>query len=156
MRHFFKKMLTLPSFKDRILIKLCQNIFYNTTLRSKMTAERRKYNRFRCLLPAQVLQAEGRDKLVQRTTVHDFSRGGLRLVVNIITLDPGSDLDLEVYVPEKGLKTSLRAEIAWKKMADDKLEIGLKIKSMKRGARKEILKWITPVGLEPKKIAKKK
>lgn len=120
-----------------------------------MTEERRKDNRYKCLLPAQVLQAEGKDKLIQRTTVHDFSRGGLKLVVNIVTLDPGADVELEVYVPEKGLKTSVNAEIAWKKMADDKLEIGLKIKDMKRGAKKEILKWIAPVGLETKKKPKK-
>lgn len=137
-----------------------KNISYRATQKNKMTEERRKDKRFKCLLPAQVLQAEGKDKLIQRTTVHDFSRGGLKLVVNIITLEPGSDVELEVYVPEKGMKTSVNAEIAWKKMADDKLEIGLKIKDMKKGEKKEILKWITPVGLEikkkPKKITKKK
>jgi len=125
-----------------------------------MTEERRKDKRYKCLLPAHVLQAEGKDKLIQRTTVHDFSRGGCKLIVNIITLDPGSDIELELYVPEKGLKTPLRAEVAWKKMAGDRLEIGLKIKDMKKGAKKEILKWVAPLGLDKKKklkaIAKKK
>jgi c-di-GMP-binding flagellar brake protein YcgR len=116
-----------------------------------MDDERRKDKRYKCLLPAQVLQAEGKEKLVQRTTVHDFSRGGCKLIVNIITLDPGADVELEVYVPEKGLKTPLRTEIAWKKMEGDKLEIGLKIKNMKEEAKEEILKWIAPVGLEAKK-----
>ena len=116
-----------------------------------MDDERRKDKRYKCLLPTQVLQAEGKEKLVQRTTVHDFSRGGCKLIVNIVTLDPGSDIELELYVPEKGLKTPIRAEIAWKKMAGDKLEIGLKIKDMKNGAKEEILKWIAPVGLEAKK-----
>ena len=127
--------------------------------KSKMTAERRKDKRYKCLLPAHVLQAEGKDKLVQRTSVHDFSRGGCKLIVNIITLDPGSDIELELYVPEKGLKTPLRAEVAWKKMSGDRMEIGLKIKDMKKGAKKEILKWVAPLGLEtkkkPKKITKK-
>jgi len=72
-----------------------------------MNDDRRKDKRFKCLLPAQVLQAEGKDKLIQRTTVHDFSRGGLKLIVNIVTLDPGSDVELELYVPEKGFKTPL-------------------------------------------------
>ena len=120
-----------------------------------MNDDRRKDKRFKCLLPAQVLQAEGKDKLIQRTTVHDFSRGGLKLIVNIVTLDPGSDVELELYVPEKGLKTPLRAEIAWKKMADDKLEIGLKIKDMDKTVKKEILKWIAPVEVEAKKKLKK-
>ena len=125
-----------------------------------MPDERRRDKRFKCLLPAHVLKTEGQDKLVQRTTVHDFSSGGCKLIVNIVTLDPGSDIELELYVPEKGLKTPIRAEIAWKKMAGDKLEIGLKIKNMKKGAKQEILKWISPVGLEAekklKKITKKK
>ncbi|MQY60490.1 hypothetical protein GH153_01440 [bacterium] len=116
-----------------------------------MPDERRKDKRYKCLLPAQVLQAEGKEKLVQRTTVHDFSRGGCKLIVNIVTLDPGADIELEVYVPEKGLKIPLIAEIAWKKMAGDKLEIGLKTKNMKKGAKEEVLKWIAPVGLEAKK-----
>jgi len=110
-----------------------------------MNDDRRKDKRFKCLLPAQVIRAEGKQKLIQRTTVHDFSHGGLKLIVNIVTLDPGSDVELELYVPEKGLKTPLKAEIAWKKMADDKLEIGLKIKDMDKTAKKEILKWIAPV-----------
>ncbi len=120
-----------------------------------MDDERRKDERYECLLPAQVLQAEGKEKLIQRTTVHDFSRGGCKLIVNIVTLEPGSDIELELYVPEKGLKAPLGAEIAWKKMAGDKLEIGLKIKNMKKGAKQEILKWISPVGLEAKKKQKK-
>ena len=122
-----------------------------------MKDDRRKDKRYKCLLPAHVLQAEGKDKLIQRTSVHDFSRGGCKLIVNIVTLDPGSDIELELYVPEKGLKTPVRAEIAWKKMSGDKLEVGLKIKSMKKGAKKEILKWVAPVGLAAKKkITKKK
>jgi hypothetical protein len=135
-----------------------KKIASRTTQKNKTIEERRKDKRYKCLLPAHVLQAEGKDKLIQRTTVHDFSRGGLKLVVNIVTLDPGSDVGLEVYVPEKGLKTQVNAEIAWKKMADDKLEIGLKIKDMKKGEKKEILKWIAPVGVETKKpkITKKK
>ncbi len=120
-----------------------------------MKEERRKDKRYKCLLPAHVLQAEGKDRLIQRTTVHDFSRGGCKLIVNIITLDPGSDIELELYVPEKGLKTPVRAEIAWKKMKGDKLEVGLRIKGMKKGAKKEILKWVAPLGEKSKKKPKK-
>ncbi len=119
--------------------------------KDKKDDERRKDKRYKCLLPAHVLRAEGQDKLVQRTTVHDFSSGGCKLIINIVTLDPGSDIELELYVPEKGLKTPVRAEIAWKKLAGDKLEIGLKIKNMKKGAKQEILKWVAPVGMEAKK-----
>lgn len=116
-----------------------------------MTEERRKHRRYKCLLPAEVLKAEGKDKLVERTTVHDFSRGGLKLIINFVTPDPGSDIELKLYVPEKGLTISLKAEIAWKKFTDDKLEVGLKIKEMEEEARDEILNWVAPVGSETKK-----
>jgi len=113
-----------------------------------MTEERRKFTRYKCLLPAEVLKAKGKDKIVKRTTIHDFSRGGLKLVFNFIELDPGSDIDLEVYVPEKGLRTSLKAEIAWKKFGDNKMEVGLKIINMEEEAQNEILSWIAPLTLE--------
>jgi len=110
-----------------------------------MTAERRKFTRYKCLLPAEVLKAKGEDKIVKRTTIHDFSRGGLKLVFNFIELDPGSNIDLEVYVPEKGLRTSLKAEIAWKKFGDNKMEVGLKIINIEEEAQNEILSWIAPL-----------
>ena len=120
-----------------------------------MTEERRKDRRYKCLLPAEVLKTKGKGKLVERTTVHDFSRGGLKLVINITAIDPGSDIELKLYVPEKGLKTSLKAEIAWRKFVGDKLEVGLKIKDMEEEAKNEILNWIAPTRLETKKKWKK-
>jgi len=112
--------------------------------KNKKSEERRKYRRYKCLLPAEVLKTKGKDKFVKRATVHDFSRGGLKLIINFITLDPGSDIELEIYVPEKGLKTSLKAEIAWKKFVDDKLEVGLKIKEMGEETKNEIFNWVVP------------
>jgi len=113
-----------------------------------MTEERRKFTRYKCLLPAEVLKAAGKDKIVKRTSIHDFSRGGLKLVVKFVNLDPGSDIDLEVYVPEKGLRTSLKAELAWKKFGDNKMEVGLKIINIEEKAQNEILSWIAPLTLE--------
>ena len=86
-----------------------------------MTEERRKHLRYKCLLPAEVLTAEGKDRFMERISVHYFSRGGLKLIINFITLDPGSDMELKLYLPEKRIKTSLKSEIAWKKLEEDKL-----------------------------------
>ena len=116
-----------------------------------MTEEKRKFTRYKCLFPAEVLKAEGKDKIVTRTSIRDFSRGGLKLVVKFVNLDPGSDIDLEVYVPEKELRTSLKAEIAWKKFADNKMEVGLKIINIEEEAQNEILSWIAPLTLETNK-----
>ena len=147
---FLINMLTLFFFKDRILTNLYLIFFYKQFSINRMTEERRKDRRYKCLLPAEVLKTKGKDKLVERTTVHDFSRGGLKLVINIIAIDPGSDIELKLSVPEKELKTSLKAEIAWKKFVDDKLEVGLKIKEMGEEAKNEILSWLAPEGLETK------
>ena len=121
-----------------------------------MTEERRKHLRYKCLLPAEVLTAEGKDRFMERISVHDFSRGGLKLIINFITLDPGSDMELKLYLQEKRIKTSLKAEIAWKKLEEDKLEVGLKIKEMNKNLKSEILNWVFPKWLERERERRKK
>jgi c-di-GMP-binding flagellar brake protein YcgR len=113
-----------------------------------MIEERRKFTRYKCLIPAEVLIAEGKDKLIKRTSVRDFSRGGLKLVFKFVKLDPGSNIDLKLYVPEKELNATLKAEIAWKKFDGNKMELGLKIINMEEEAQNEILSWIAPLTLE--------
>jgi len=108
------------------------------------------------MLPAEVLKIEGKDKLIERTSVHDFSNEGLMLIINLITLDPGSNIELKLYVPEKELKASLKAEIAWKKFADDKLKVGLKLKEVEEEAKNEILSWVVPKWLEREREKKEK
>lgn len=118
--------------------------------KNKNPEDRRKHRRYKCLIPVEVLKAEGKDKIIKRASVHDFSRGGLKLIINFITPDPGSNMELKLYVPEKELKTSLKTEIVWKKFSDDKLEIGLKITDMDEETRGEIINWLAPAWLEKK------
>jgi len=66
------------------------------------------------------------------------------LKINFISLIPGSGIELELYIPEKGESTSLIAEIAWCKGVENKMEVGLKIKEMDEEAKNEILSWIAP------------
>lgn len=115
-----------------------------------MVEERRKFMRYECLLPAEVLKADGKDKLVERTTVHDFSRDGLKLVIKFVSLDPGSNMKLKLYVPEKKISTSVLTEIPWRKFEENRVEVGLKIKEMEEETRNEILNWVTPRWLEVK------
>lgn len=118
--------------------------------KNKKSEDRRKHRRHKCLLPAEILKAEGKDKFIERVSIHDFSRGGLKLIINFITPDPGSNIELKLYVPEKELKTSLKAEIVWKKFLDDKLEIGLKITDMEEETKDEIISWLALTGSEKK------
>jgi len=107
-----------------------------------MTEERRKYPRYKCMFPAKVTKSGDKHKLIERISIHDFSREGLKLTINFASLKPGSSMELELYFPEKGLSTSLSAEIAWSKGVENRMEVGLKIKEMDEEAMNEILSWI--------------
>ena len=104
--------------------------------------ERRKFPRYECMFPAKVLKSGDKLKLIKRLSIHNFSREGLKLIINFVSLKPGSKMDLEFYVPEKRLSTSLSAEIAWIKGLENRMEVGLKIKEMDEKAKNEILNWI--------------
>ena len=104
--------------------------------------ERRKSPRYKCVIPAKLLKSEGKFKLIERLTIHDLSREGLKLKINFVSLKPGSGMELELYFPEKGESTSLKAEIAWIKGVKNRMEVGLKIKEMDEETKNEILSWI--------------
>ena len=106
--------------------------------------ERRKHPRYKCMIPARVIKSGDKHKLVERISIHDFSREGLKLKINFVSLKPGSSMELELYIPEKRLSTSLSAEIAWSKGVKNRMEVGLKIKEMDEEAKNEILSWIAP------------
>ena len=108
-----------------------------------MEKEKRKSARSQCVLPAEVVKIEGKDHIAIRTTAHDFSDEGLKLTVNL-NLDPGSTVDLKIYVPEKKLSAMLSGEIIRVKSIDKKLEVGLKIKEIDSKLKHEILTWVFP------------
>ena len=109
-----------------------------------MTEERRKYPRHKCIFPAKVIKSGDKHKLIERISIHDFSREGLKLKINFVSLEPGTSMELELYFPEKGLSTTLSAEIVWSKGGKNRMEVGLKIKEMDEETKNEILSWIAP------------
>jgi hypothetical protein len=109
-----------------------------------MTEERRKHPRYKCMFPAKVIKSGGKLKLIERISIHDLSREGLKLKINFVSLKPGSNMELELYFPEKGESTSLKAEIVWSKGGENSMEVGLKIKEMDKERKNEILSWIAP------------
>ena len=106
--------------------------------------EKRKYPRYKCMFPAKVIKSGDKHKLIERISIHDFSCEGLKLKINFISLIPGTSIELGLYIPEKGLSTSLSGEIAWSKGEENKMEVGLKIKEMDEEAKNEILSLIAP------------
>jgi hypothetical protein len=110
----------------------------------KMGDERRQFLRFGCEIPSEVIKTDGQHNFVESLKVLDFSRDGLRLSVNFAAPDPGSDMQLKLYIPGKQYVADLIGEIIWHKYIDNRLEFGLKIEHMDNQARGEVLNWIFP------------
>ena len=102
------------------------------------------------MFPAKLIKSGDKLRLVERISAHNFSREGLKLKINFVSLEPGSGMKLELYFPEKGESTSLSGEIVWSKGVENCMEVGLKIKKMDEEAKNEILSWIAPSGSEKK------
>ena len=117
--------------------------------------EKIKFLRFDCVLPAEVVGIKGKENIISRATIKDFSNMGLKLTVNF-NLDSRTPIDLKLYLPEKKLTTSVSGEITWSQFKDKKLEIGIKIKDMDKKLKKEILDWISPSWTQETKEEKKK
>ena len=121
-----------------------------------MKDEKRKYSRSKCVLPAELIDSEGRSIISGRVKVKDFSSEGLKLSISLNQLKPGSSVDLKVYLPEKKITTLLSGEITWNKYAGGRMEMGLKIKDIDESIKIEILNWLFPkwVTLETEKKKK--
>lgn len=117
--------------------------------------EKRKYLRFECLLPAELIKIDGKDQLDRKITAKDISREGLRLSINL-DINPGSNLEIILLVPEKDLVIPVSGEIVWAKTIDNRLEAGLKIKEMDPELKSELLNWVFPKWLEKEREEKEK
>jgi len=120
-----------------------------------MNKEKREFLRFKCLLPAEVVKIEGKANLVERVTAHDFSREGLKLTISF-NLNPGSNMELKLFLPEKNISSKLSGEVTWSKGAQNKMEVGLKIKEMDKRLKSEILNWVFPKWLEKERKKQQK
>ena len=116
-----------------------------------MTEERRKFLRFHCSIPSEVMTLEGKAGLVNGARVIDFSNEGLKLSVDFVDPHPGSITEVMLYVPHKQIITSLTGEVVWSKHIKNKLEVGLRIKDMESQGRKDIFDWVFPRWLEKEK-----
>ena len=102
-----------------------------------MHKDNRKYPRSKCIFPAEIIKSEGKPTIIERISVRDLSSGGLKLIISL-NLIPSSILVSRVYLPEKGLNTSVLGEVVWSRFVDDRLEVGLKIKEMEDTLAKSI------------------
>ncbi len=105
-----------------------------------MDNEQRKFLRFECMLPAEVIKVEEQNGLAEKARIDDFSRGGLKLVLNLdFNFVPGSKIELLCSLPDKPDAAPAKAEVIWSKNEGGTWALGLKIVDMAPEARSEIL-----------------
>jgi hypothetical protein len=120
-----------------------------------MSKEKRNSYRLKCLVPAEVLKAGGSQMFIDKGTIHDFSRDGLKLTINF-KLNPGSQMEVKLFLPEQNLSTSLSGEIMWSRYSGNKIEVGLKIKNMDQKAKDDVFDWVFPVWLKEERKPEQK
>lgn len=118
-----------------------------------MGKEKRKFLRFECLLPVDLVKVDGRNHIGRKIEAHDFSREGIKLSINF-DIEMGSDMEVNLHIPDKKLSVPVKGKIVWVKSVDNRLEAGLKIKDMDNELKSEILNWIFPHWLEKKREQK--
>ncbi len=109
--------------------------------------EKRKYLRFDCLLPAELIKINGKENIKKEITAQDISREGLRLSINF-DINMGSTMVVKLLVPDRNLVIPVSGEIVWIRTIENKLEAGLRIKEMDPELKSELLNWVFPKWLE--------
>jgi len=118
-----------------------------------MGKEKRKFLRFECLLPVDLVRVDGKDNISKKIEAHDFSREGIKLSIDF-NIEMGTNMEVNLQIPEKNISVPVTGEIIWVKSVDNRLEAGLRIKDMDNELKSEILNWIFPKWLEKKKQEK--
>jgi len=123
-----------------------------------MGDEKRKFLRFECLVPVDLLEigsGEGADP--EAALIEDISREGMRMVLDFsLDLSPGAEVDFKVHNPEERETCSVTGEIMWSKSKDNRLEVGIKLRKMDDGIKNKLLdigyaKWLESRAAEEKK-----
>ena len=79
-------------------------------------------------------------------TVKDFSRKGMRVILDIADIDE-KEVEIEIMQPEYNESVLAVASVIWKKCLEDKCELGLEFKSFPARAKTAFLdygykKWL--------------
>jgi len=114
-----------------------------------MGDEKRKYLRFECLVPVELIEFGGEEGAAAgEAVIEDISREGLRMILSLdLDLTPGANVDLKVHAPEEPETCSVSGAIMWSQTKGQKLVVGIKIRKMDDCARNKFLdigyaKWL--------------
>ncbi len=102
-----------------------------------MNKEKRRFLRFGCTLPAEIIKLEPKKRIVGEAKIDDFSREGIKLILSF-NLKPGTNMDLSLRLPKSKEIASITGEVIWSQSKDSSIQLGLKIKDMDTRAKSEI------------------
>ncbi len=105
-----------------------------------MGEDKRKYLRFECLLPVEMVEVQGKPAIGIKGKIGNVSREGLGLIFNLgLNFEPGALIGFKMYNPETRKECQVKGEIAWSKLAGNKIEIGMKIVNMDKCTKAQLL-----------------
>jgi DNA modification methylase len=105
-----------------------------------MLEEKRKYLRFEVLVPVELVEFEGIAGEDAKAILDNVSREGVRLVLNMHSSPgAGTEINFTFHNAEKHQSFDVTGEVIWSKPNGEKLEIGLKIKSIEKTAKADLL-----------------
>jgi len=73
--------------------------------------------------------------------IKDFSRKGMRVVLNTPVFNDQSDIQIEIQRPDYNEQISVTAFVAWKKTFENKSEAGLRFKNIPVQAKADFLDY---------------
>ncbi len=105
-----------------------------------MTEEKRKFLRFEVIVPVEVAEIEGLAGEDAEAILDNVSREGLRLILDMRNpFGTGAEVNFTVHNVEKHQSFAVAGEVVWSRPKGDKVEIGLKIKSIEKSAKADLL-----------------
>ncbi len=105
-----------------------------------MNEEKRKYLRFEVLVPVDLVEFEGIAGEDAKAILDNVSREGVRLVLGMhSSFGQGTEINFTFHNAEKHQSFDVAGEVVWSKPNGDKVEIGLRIKSIEKTAKADLL-----------------
>jgi hypothetical protein len=105
-----------------------------------MTEEKRKFLRFEVIVPVDLVEVEGVSGEEAEAILDNVSREGLRLILDVNSpFGVGADVTFKVHSVEKHQTFAVSGQVVWSKPKGDKVEIGLKIRSIEKAAMADLL-----------------
>ena len=74
-------------------------------------------------------------------TIKDFSRSGMRVVLDAPTWENKADIQIEIQRPDYNEQILATASVAWEKISEGRCELGLKFKNIPVQAKADFLDY---------------